>query len=172
MIYEFLAALVAAVGGAGIVLMLRKLFPALPNWAMPFGAAFALIGTTVWLEYDWFNRVSGKLPAGFEVVWKDETPQGLRPWSFAVPLTTRFLAMDTTKLAPHPANPQLRLARVYNFDRWKPVEDGYLAVDCAGLRRVAIVEGVEITAEGVLTGAEWQPADASDPVTRAACREG
>ncbi|MEH7827205.1 hypothetical protein [Gemmobacter denitrificans] len=172
MIFEFLAAISAAFGAAGIVLLLRKLVPGLPAWSMPFGAAVGLIGTTVWLEYDWFNRVSGELPPGFAVVWTDDRPQSLRPWSFVAPLTTRFLAMDTTKLAPHPAQPDLKLAPVYTFARWRPVEDGFLAVDCAGSRRVPIVAGVEITAEGVLTGAEWLPMQADDPVIGAACREG
>ncbi|WP_149141008.1 hypothetical protein [Gemmobacter caeruleus] len=172
MIYEFLAAIIAAIGCAGLVLLARKLVPGLPKWAMPFGAAVGLIGTTVWLEYDWFDRVSAELPEGIEVVWRDETPQGLRPWSFVAPLTTRFLALDTRKVTPHPAQPDLRLAHVYNFARWRPVEDGFLAVDCAGQRRVAIVEGVEITPEGVLQGAEWQAAAADDPVMKAACREG
>jgi hypothetical protein len=35
-----------------------------------------------------------------------------------------------------------------------------------------IIAGVEITPEGELTGADWQPAPADDQVQAAACKEG
>lgn len=173
MAFELLAAIVAAFACAGVVLLLRKIAPGrVAKWAMPVGAGAGLIGTTVWLEYDWFNRVSDALPDGVAVVWQGEERQALRPWSFVVPLTTRFVAIDTRSLAPHPANADLRLAHIYSFARWKPVEDGYMIFDCAARRQVNVVEGVQITDQGVLAGADWQQAGQDDTLFSAACREG
>ena len=173
MLFEFLAAIIAALSCAGIAWGLRKAMPhRVPKVVVPVAAGLGLIGTTIALEYGWYgNQVSG-LPEGVVVVDHGTGQQMLRPWTYLAPMTTRFTALDTRSIAPHPANPGLRLVRTYEFARWRPVEDGFLAVDCAAGRRVRITEGMEIAPDGTLSGAEWQNSAPDDPVTRATCREG
>jgi hypothetical protein len=173
MAIELIAAIVAAITLGLMVWALRRHFgERMPKWSVPFAAALGLIGFTVWSEYDWFARVSGALPDGVEVVSQAAEAQPLRPWTYLAPITTRFVALNLREISVHPKVPTLRVVQVYSFARWRPVEDAMMAVDCAGGRRVMLTEGVSITPEGALTGAEWQPAEAGDMVQAAACREG
>lgn len=167
---ELLAAIVAAVACAGIALMLRKATrQRLPSWIVPAAAGLGLIGFTAWNEYSWFSRVSAALPDGVKVVWQDDAPQLLRPWTYVVPLTVRFLAMDTRNLAKHPGNADLVLTDVYAFARWRGVEQGVVVVDCAKASLVRLTTETKIDDAGVLTGGEWQPVAEGDATATLAC---
>lgn len=173
MALELIAAIAAAFVLGGIALILRKLSgQRLPKWFVPASAGLGLIGFTIWSEYDWFDRVSAELPDGVEVVWQAEEGMPLRPWTYVMPITTRFIAMDTRGVAAHPANPDLRMAKLFTFARWQPVRDGLVAVDCAGGRHVMITEGVEFSPDGTLQGAEWTTSDATQGFHEVACRAG
>ena len=138
---------------------------------MPVAAGVGLIGTTIWLEYDWFGRVSAELPPGFEVVNAKAASNPLRPWTFVAPITTSFAAVERTKRAHHPARPELVIAPVYSFARWQPPRNMLMVFDCAAGQQAAIAEGTVIDDAGQLTGGEWVAAAAEDEVQEAACRE-
>ena len=170
MAFELVAAIVAAFAIGGIVHLLRRLTRnSLPRWSVAAGAALGLIGTTIFLEYDWFNRVSAELPEGVEVVWQSEEVMALRPWTMITPITTRFVAMDLREIAQHPNNADLRMAKLYNFARWRPVADTLMVFDCARGRQILVTDGVEISQDGVLTGADWVSAAETDGFQQAAC---
>ena len=169
---ELIAALIAAATLGLLVWALRRWFPGLPRWSVPLAGALGLIAFTIWSEYSWFSRVSGELPAEVEVVSVQDEAMPLRPWTYLAPIRMRFLALDHRKTLQHPVKADLRMVSLYSFARWKPVEEALMAVDCAGSRQAMIVAGVEITPEGELTGADWQPAMADDQVQAAACKEG
>jgi len=172
MAFELIGALIAAAALGLLLWALRRVFKNLPKWSVPAAAAVGLIGTTVWLEYDWFTRVSAELPAGFVVVNAEATSNPLRPWTFIAPITTSFTALDRSKLAHHPSLPNLVTAPVFGFARWKNPQSGLMVFDCAANRRAPVVEGMEIDAAGTLTGTDWVVLDAMDELQEAACREG
>jgi hypothetical protein len=172
MALELIGALMAAAALGLLAWALRRWRPGLPRWLVPLAAAVGLIGTTLALEYTWYGRVVAELPPGIEVVRFEEEAMPLRPWTYLKPITMRFWAIDQRKLMIHPQVGSLRIVPVLKFARWRPVEDGLIAVDCAGGRQVPVVEGVKISETGELTGADWQPAPAGDLLQAAACREG
>jgi len=173
MAFELIASIVAAVALAGVALILRKMLPGvMPKWSVPVAAGLGLVGFTVWSEYDWFARVSAELPEGVEVVLAQTEAQPLRPWTYLAPITTRFVAMDLRALARHPERPDLVMAKLYNFGRWQPVKDALMILDCGARRQVLVTEGVSVTSDGTLVGAEWQVVGAEDGFQQAACREG
>lgn len=169
---ELIGSLMAAAALGLLAWALRRRFAGLPKWSVPFAAACGLIGTTIWLEYDWFGRVSAELPDGVEVVWQARESMPLRPWTYLSPITTRFIAMDTRDILPHPQAPDLKLAKLYNFGRWLAVEDGLMVIDCAGSRQVLVTEGMVLQPDGTLSGAEWQTPGPDDGFQRAACKGG
>jgi hypothetical protein len=172
MALELIAAIVAAVGFAGIAMLLRKLTrQRLPKWIVPAAAGAGLLGFTVWSEYDWFSRVSGNLPGGVIVVHAEAGASPLRPWSYLFPMTTRFVAMDTGATVPHPEADMLRLVRLYNFVRWGGVTEGLMVVDCEGKRQVLVTEGVVVAPDGHMTGGTWVAAAPDDAIQMAACIE-
>jgi hypothetical protein len=172
MALELVAALIAAASVGLLVWALRRWFPSLPKWSVPVAAGAGLIGFTIWSEYDWFSRVSAELPPELEVVLVQEEAMPLRPWTYMKPIKMRFMALDHRKTMTHPQAASLRLVTLYSFARWKPVQQGLMAVDCAANRRVLVTEGVEITPDGTLTGADWEVAGDGDKLQEAACREG
>jgi hypothetical protein len=172
MALELIASLIAAATLGLMAWALRRWFKGLPKWFVSVSAGVGLIGTTVWLEYDWFNRVSAELPAGFAVVDAMATANPLRPWTYLAPITTRFGAVDTAKAARHPQRPEMVIVPVYAFARWQNPQNALLVFDCAGKRRVTVADGVNIDADGVLTGAEWTTLDESDELQQVACKGG
>jgi len=172
MAIEIVAAIVAAFALAGIAMMLRKLSRGrLPKWLVPVAAGAGLLAFTVWSEYNWFARVSGELPAGVIVVSAEGQSSPLRPWSFVIPVTTSFVAMDTTATAMHPDSTDLRLVRLFSIVRWQGADEGLMVVDCVGARQVMLTEGIVVTPEGELTGGEWITTGADDAIQVAACVE-
>jgi hypothetical protein len=171
--FELIAAIVAAVACGGFVHLLRRMTgERLPRWLVPASAAAGLILFTLWSEYDWFGRVSRGLPEGVEVAWSESEASALRPWTFLVPLTTRFVAVDTREMKRHPAKPELHMATVYSFARWQPPVEGLMVVDCAAGRRVMVTDSVTISDAGDLVGGEWIDAGAQDGFRAAVCGEG
>jgi hypothetical protein len=173
MTLELVAALVAAVGMAGVALALRRMTgERLPKWSVPAAAALGLLGFTLWSEYSWFSRVSAQLPAEAAVVWQARDGQILRPWTYAVPLTSRFVALDRREVALNPDLPDLRMATLYSFARWQPTQSALVAVDCGTGQLALMVEGAKIAPDGQLTGAAWTPPAAGDATVTTVCAAG
>lgn len=161
MALELLAAIIAAVGMAGIAIAIRKLTRnRLPKWIVPAAAGLGMIGFAVLSEYGWYGRSAASLPEGVTVLRAEKGSSPMRPWTFFAPITLKFSALDGRAASVHPANENLRMARVFHFERWAPTRDSMLIVDCSEGRQVAVTAGVEIDTSGNLTGAEWQPGEA------------
>ncbi len=172
MAIDLIASLFVAATTGILFWLLRRWIPSLPTWVVPASAGLALISYTVWSEYDWFPRMTGQLPAEIEVVASLEEASPFRPWSYLIPATTSFVALDHRKTLSHPQQADLRMVTLYSFARTGGMTEGLMAVDCAGARQALIVEGAQITDAGELTGAEWRPAVAEDRLQQAACKEG
>jgi hypothetical protein len=172
MVFEFFAAVVAAFAMAGIALVLRKLSGGrLPKWIVPVAAGAGLLGFTVWGEYDWFSRVSAELPEGVVVVDAPKVAMPLRPWTYLVPLTIRFTAIDNRVTVTDPANPDLRIARELSFARWAGTDERLVIVDCAANRQALLTAGVSPDAEGGMAGADWVDVAPDNAFQLAACKE-
>ena len=159
-------------GALGLfVWALRRRFAAMPKWLVPLSAGLGMIAATVWLEYTWFDRVSAQLPQKFEVVDAEGTTSPLRPWTYLVPMTERFSALDLSKRARHPQVNTLVTAQVFGFARWQNPKNTLIVFDCAANRQTPVVEGMQIDEAGVVTGAAWVTTEAGDELHEAACLE-
>jgi hypothetical protein len=172
MAFELLGSFFVALTIGLFIWALRKKVPAIPRWATSALAGAGLIVTAAYMEYSWFTRVTGALPPEFVVANEETTASPLRPWTYVVPLVSRFAAIDTSKLARHPERNELIVAPVFGFARWENPQNALMVFDCAGSRRVPVTEGMSIDANGTLTGAEWQVLDSVDGLQQAACKEG
>lgn len=172
MALELLGSFFVALTIGLFVWALRKKVPAIPGWATPTLAGLGLIVTAIYMEYSWFDRVTRALPPEFVVANQETSASPLRPWTYAVPLVSRFVALDGSKLARHPVRAELVVAPVFGFARWENPQSALIVFDCAGGRRVPVTEGMEIDANGTLTGAEWLELDSVDGLQEAACKEG
>jgi hypothetical protein len=172
MALELLGSFFVALTLGLLVWALRKRFAAIPGWLTPVAAGAGLIVTAIWMEYSWFNRVSGALPPGFVVANPETTASPLRPWTYVAPLVNRFSALDGSKLARHPQRSEMIVAPVFGFARYQNPQTALMVFDCAGNRRVPVSDGMAIDANGTLTGAEWLVLETPDGLQAAACKEG
>lgn len=141
----------------------------LPKWLMPAAAAAAMVGYSVWNEYSWYPRLSGQMPDSVTVLSTGATKTAFRPWTYAVPMVTRFIALDRAAFAPVEGSPKVLQGEVMLIERYAPMKRVAVAYDCAGHARADLVEGARIAPGGMLQGADWVLLDADDPGLRAAC---
>lgn len=172
MLLEFIAMIAAAFGVAGLVLLANRLSGRrLPKWAMPAGIAATLLTFGVWSEYSWYGRVSSSLEDGLVVVATSAGGAPWRPWSYVMPVTDRFVAVDTGRMVPHATAEGQRFLNAYWFARWAPTRVATLMVDCPGRRGIELPPGADFPVEAMPPEDNWQPLPANDPILEAACRE-
>ena len=110
----------------------------LPRWLIPVGAGCAMLAAAISSEYGWYGRTADGLPDGLVVADTVQDPIWWRPWTYAVPMTGRFVAVDIANLQQNTDNAAVFLADLYFFGRWRPVQSVEIMVDCAdGLRAAA-----------------------------------
>lgn len=171
MFLELIAIIVAGIAMGGVTLLIRRATAGrLPGWLVPASAGAAMIVATIASEYGWYGRSAAALPAGIEVIDTVAHRQPWRPWTYAVPLVDRFVALDRAGLRQNPALPGQYLADLYLFARWSAPARITVAVDCPGRRRALLGASAGFDAQGAITGADWHPAEAGDPVLGALCK--
>jgi hypothetical protein len=139
---------------------------------MPVTAGVAMLAVTITNEYGWYPRTSQSLPDGLTVALTVEDTAFYRPWTYAKPFVSRFLAVDEASVQTHDALPDQRIADVYAFQRWTAPSRVSVAIDCAEGRRAEIAEGTTVSEDGSLQGVPWRDVPMDDPVLTVVCRGG
>ncbi|MEN8656655.1 hypothetical protein [Marivita sp.] len=163
MFLELIAVIVAGLAGAGVMMLIaRTLGDRVPRWLTPVAAGVAMLGTTITSEYSWYSRTAEALPEGVEVVQTVDSTAFYRPWTYLVPYTNRFLALDTGNLRANNEDASLYMADVYFFRRWGTVQAVELMVNCSTGQRAdpAFGDGGEPV---------WRDAGADDPIVNRVC---
>ncbi len=172
MFFELIATIVAGVAAAGVALLLVRVSRGrLPRWLVPLVAGAAMIAFTINSEYSWFGRTSAGLPENMVVVRQVAGRAVYRPWTYLVPYTDRFVALDRGSIRRNEAAPDQRLADLFVFGRWAPIRQIPVLVDCAGKRRADLVDDVRFADDGTIPEAAWRDLDPGDPLIGAACAE-
>ncbi|MGV8949510.1 MAG: hypothetical protein ACOH2M_00290 [Cypionkella sp.] len=172
MFWDFIAMIAAGAGLAGILLLVRKVSRGrLPSWSIPAAIGAGMLTFSIWNEYTWYPRAAGALPASVTILSAPEASNIWRPWTYLFPIHTRFAAYDGTKAKISQIDPAFRQGEVAIVQRWTSTRRIPIAVDCAKGLRADLVEGAALAPDGTLTGAEWYPASADDPLQAAACKD-
>ena len=165
MFLELIAVFVAGFAGAGATLLLARLTGGrLPRWIVPLGAGAAMLAATISSEYSWFSRTSQALPESMTVAETGTSRALWRPWTYAFPLTDRFVAVDTGGLRANTQQESLYLADLYFFGRWQPVQSVEVMVDCAEGQRAdpALGDG---------SPPVWRDVGPDDGIVRTVCAQ-
>ncbi len=173
MFLELIATFVAGLAAAGLVMLVNRTIGGhLPRWFMPAFAGAAMIGFTIWNEYNWFNHTTSQLPEGIEVVSTVEKTAIYRPWTYISPYIDRFAAVDHASLLTNPQAPDHRIVSVVFMGRWSPVRQVRMLFDCSGNRRVDLVDGIDLDPDGLPpAGAAWIVMEADNPLLTGVCQE-
>ena len=167
MLLEFIAVIALGGGIAGHVMLFQKLTRnALPRWITPAAAGLAMLGFAVWSEYSWLDRTAVALGPDTVVAASIERKQIWRPWTFLVPVTTRFIAVDMGKVQIKDTTVATNL---YLMSRWQEGAIVPVAFDCKLGRRADIFKGFSGNLEADLAGANWITLEEGDPILAQAC---
>lgn len=170
MFLELFATLVMGFGVAGLVLLANKVLRGrLPRWMVPASAAISMLAFTIWSEYTWYPRTADSLPEPVIVAWSNQESAPWKPWTYAVPQVTRFVALDTRTIRTNAALPDQRMVDLYLMGRWAQGRQVRVLIDCAGARRADLVENVTMDDRGAVDPSVWVKMDPSDPVLTTAC---
>lgn len=168
-----LGAIAAGFAGAGVILAANLVLGGrLPKWTMAVAAGAAMLGMTLYLEYDWFDRRSAQLPETVEVVWQNGARQIWRPWTYVFPLTTRFIAIDMDNVGTHPEQAGLRLTDILFVQRWTRDRLVKAMVDCDTGQSAQVRDDTSFAPDGSVPGVDWDPMSTDDPVRLALCHGG
>lgn len=171
MLFELIATAAAGFVAAGVVMVLRMLTGGrLPASLTPIAAGLAMLGYAIWSEQTWFERRAEALPAGFEVVTTVETISWYRPWTYLMPMTERFMAVDLAGMRRNEAVQDQALVELLLAGRWMPDALVPVVVDCAGRRRADVIDGAEMDAQGRLVDADWRDLADDDPLLSKVCQ--
>ncbi|MEM9578625.1 MAG: hypothetical protein AAF999_16635 [Pseudomonadota bacterium] len=173
MLFELIGTIMAGAAMALIFWAVNRtlLKGRLPSWLMPASAGLAMLIATVSSEYGWFDRTAATMPQGFVVAQTVEEKVFYRPWTYAKPFVTRFVAVDQASMRTHPAQPDQRIVDLVFYGRWTRTAKVPMLFDCGTNQRADIVDGIEFGSDGEILGADWMPVKATDPVLRVACEE-
>lgn len=119
MIWHLIAAVFAGLAAAGIGLILRNLSgKRLPKWIVPVCGGLGMLGYQIHIEYSWFEHKQAQLPDTAIVISSDTGTAVWRPWTFAIPMTTKFSVVDSENIRISEQN-NARLAEfmLYQFER-------------------------------------------------------
>ena len=170
MFIELIATVFAGLACAGLAMALNMLTGRrLPRWVMPIAAGAGMLATTISNEYTWFARTAERLPPGVEVAVTVEERSWLRPWTRLRPYTKRFVAVDTGTARSHETLPDQRMADLYFFGRWSPVNQAPILFDCGAGRSANLIDGAEFAADGTVVNADWQQLPEGDPILELVC---
>jgi hypothetical protein len=170
MIWEFIGAIVVAIGAGGVAHLIGRLVgERMPAWSVPAGAGLGMIGFVIYMEYTWAGRIIEQLPPEVTVASRNESTAWFRPWTYVWPFTNRMIVVDHRQDRRNPEHPHLLMTSVVLFGRWEPVRPVPVVFDCAEGRRADLRAGVEIAEDGRLEGATWLRLPPDDPLLRAAC---
>lgn len=170
MFVELIATIFAGIACAGLVMVVNlAVGKRLPKWLMPVAAGAGMLGMTLSNEYTWYARTKAELPEGVEVAMTVEEHSWMRPWTKAWPYTERFVAVDVGTARSNDALPDQRMADLYFFGRWSPVNQAPMLFDCAARKSALLIDGASFDAEGAIQNADWQTMPPDDPILKLIC---
>lgn len=172
MFFELMGTVLAGLATALLVFAIRRFAPdRVPRWLIPAAAGAAMIAAAISNEYGWYERTASRLPAGFEVANTIEEQAVWRPWTYLVPLTSRFVAVDRASVRTNDDVAGQRIVDLYFFGRWTPVHTVPVLFDCNAGRTATLVQDVQFGEDGQVAGADWSPIASDDPVFMTACED-
>ncbi len=166
MFLELIATFVAALGAAGLILLLNRVTGGrLPRWAAPVAAGAAMIGFAIWSEYSWADRTRAQLPEGTAVFRSFEQSAFWKPWTYIWPQTHALAVVDTATARSRPDAADVLLVDIYLFARWRAPERTPQLVDCAAGARAPVSDAALADPQA----AEWQVLGPDAPLIATLC---
>ena len=116
MFWNLVATIICGVAAAGIAMTIRAATAKkAPRWLIPVFAGLGMMGYQIYMEYNWYDQMTARMPAGSVVVATEAEAEFWRPWSFAFPQINRMTVLDESSITRNPANPDTARFQLYHF---------------------------------------------------------
>lgn len=172
MFFELIGTLMAGAAMALLVWAINRVLKGrLPSWLVPVSAGLAMLIATISSEYGWFERTRAAMPAGLVVAQTVEEKVFYRPWTYARPFISRFVAVDQASTRSHPEQPGKRIVDLVFYGRWARTAKVPMLFDCVENRRADIADGIDFGADGEVLDVQWIGLKENDPVLKTVCAE-
>ena len=116
MFWNFVATIVCGLAAAGVAMAIRAATAKkAPRWLVPVFAGLGMMGYQIYMEYNWYDQMTARMPAESVVVATESQAEFWRPWSFAFPQINRITVLDTNSITRNRANPDTARFQLYRF---------------------------------------------------------
>ncbi len=172
MFFELIGTIAAGAAAALLMWAINRTFKdRLPKWLIPASAGAAMIAATISSEYSWYARTVATMPEGIVVAQTIEEKAFYRPWTYATPFISRYVAVDQLSTRTHPNQPDQRIVDLVFYGRWTSTAKVPMLFDCAANQRADVVDGIAFGDDGAVVNAQWFALDPADPLLNTACEE-
>jgi hypothetical protein len=173
MAFNLFGSVAVALAVALVIFFIRRhLFPGLPRWLMPATAGIAMIAFGIWNSYAWYGRVTSYLTDGWVVAHEMTTRSPIEPWTYAVERVEGFAAVNTASVRSNPDHPNVVLAEVATFVRFRDTLTRNLIFDC---RRGLVGDppaALAFDEAGNPAGIEWHQGASAEALVETVCTRG
>ncbi|MCK7543269.1 hypothetical protein MLC59_03705 [Marinobacter bryozoorum] len=166
MFWNFVATIVCGVAAAGIAMSIRAATAKkAPRWLIPVFAGLGMMGYQIYMEYNWYDQMTARMPAESVVVATESRAEFWRPWSFFVPQINRITVLDTGSIVRSPATGDTARFQLYHFRQTYGgrVSQGTWLLNCPSGELVALTD------DGKPDTREARRLSAEDPLFRQVC---
>ncbi|MEG3619582.1 hypothetical protein V5T82_14035 [Magnetovibrio sp. PR-2] len=141
-----------------------------PGVLIPFAVGMSMLGYTIWNEYSWFERTMGAMPPEVQLVKTYTESRAWAPWTYIVPRTNRFVAVDLGKARTNPKFPDMVLVETLLVKRDEGPAKVQQMMHC-GLGQFAdLPANPEFGVDGLPVGVRWTPAGDFPELMDAVCQ--
>lgn len=169
MTLNIIAVFLIGISLAGVGYALSKTFGWTKSLMMPIFAGAGMLAYVTWNDYSWYSRTAGQLPDYFQVVKTYKYRSIFYPWTYLVPNTNRYVAMNIGEAQSHAKAPHMKIIDTYFIVRNQGTEVVPILFDCVAGQQALVTHEVKFAADGTVANAHWGEADAD--FLGAACRE-
>ncbi len=169
--FQLVATLMIGVLAASVTFILYRISPRFfPRVIIPFAAAIAMIAYNIWHETTWYARTSTVLTEEFVLLGKGEPVKSLMsPWTFVVPRTDNFFALDKRTIQPLPNSDGRYLVQVLDVGRFYPAKRTSRIVDCTTREQAMIDAATKFDADGLPADLKWTKITAGNRLADEVC---
>lgn len=157
MFIHLLATLAMGAIGAGVVFVIARTFSTkAPRVAYPLAIAIGMLSYSIYDEYSWYDRSSGTMPTRYKIVRTYATSMPYQPWTYLVPRTYKYDALDLASPHSNPNASDLKLVRLTRVTRNTSSVTINAILDCANDRFTEVDANTKFADTGLPIEADWQ----------------
>ncbi|MCH9806142.1 MAG: hypothetical protein K0U74_00250 [Alphaproteobacteria bacterium] len=160
-----------AIGALIVYVVARTIGTKAPGVAYPVAIAVGMLSYSIYDEYSWLDRAASAMPTRFTLVRTYATSMPYQPWTYLIPRTYKFDALDLRSPRSNPAAPKMLLVQLLRVTRNTSSTTINAIVDCAKNRFTEVNAKTKFAETGLPINATWDRLCEHKALSDAVCGE-